>query len=380
MLESLTGVHLTLLAGQGVPRPLPATILQCLRSAEVAISDRDVSGFELQFDAPRAAAIAGVLPILAEPGLQAGARVVLTATIGVLPTVLMDGIIASAEFHPASGAETASLHLMGKDLTFLMDRTEREDVHPAQGPGEIATMILLRYASHGIVPLVVPPPAADRPNPLERVPAQRATDFAYLTALAAAHDHVFTIIPGPAPLTATAYWGPPPRLGVPQPAISTDLGPATNVAGLKFENNAADAAEVAGQVQDPQSGASVPVRSIVPLRPPLAASPALASRGTVRRNLYRASGAPSVAQAMGEAQAQSDASTDTLTVTGDLDTGRYGAILAPRGLVGLRGAGLAHDGLYYVQSVVHRIARGSWTQAFTLNREGLGSTVPVVRP
>lgn len=380
MLESLLGVHLSLLAGQDVPRPLPARILQCLRSAEVAISDRDVSGFELVFDAPRAGAIVGGLPVLAEPGLQTGARIVLSASIGVLPTVLMDGIIATAEFHPAAGDEAASLHLKGKDLSLLMDRTERADVHPAQGPGEIATMILLRYARYGIVPLVVPPPMADRPNPLERVPAQRATDFAYLSALAAAHDHVFTIIPGPAPLSATAYWGPPPRIGLPQRAINTDLGAATNVAGLKFENNAAEAAEVEGQVQDPQTGAGVPVRSVVPRRPPLAASPALARPGTVRHNLYRAAGAPSVAQAMGEAQAQSDATTDTLRVTGDLDTGRYGAILAPRGLVGLRGAGLAHDGLYYVQSVVHRIARGSWTQAFTLNREGTGTTVPLVRP
>ena len=83
---------------------------------------------------------------------------------------------------------------------------------------------------------------------------------------------------------------------------------------------------------------------------------------------------------MGEAQAQSDATLDTVTVTGDLDTALYGGILSPRGLVGLRGAGLDHDGLYYVQSVIQKIGKGSWTQSFTLNREGVGTTVPIVLP
>ncbi len=380
MLQDLAGVHLTLLAGKGVPRPLPALLMERFASAEVAVSDREVSGFDLMFDAVRAKALAGDFPILAEPALQAGARVVLTATIGLLPVVLMDGIIDTAEFQPATGSEPARLHLRGKDLSFVMDREERETTHPAQGPGEIAALVLLRYAGYGIVPMVVPPRSADRPNPVERVPMQRGTDFAYLTELAAAHDHVFTIIPGPVPLASTAYWGPPPRIGVPQRAITTDMGHASNVRDLKFENAAGGAADVTGEVQDPASGASLPVRSTVALRPPLAANPSIANRDTVRTNLFRGSGAPSVAQAMGEAQAQSDATTDTVRVTGDLDTGRYGAVLTPRGLVGLRGAGLVHDGLYYVQNVVHRISRGAWTQSFTLNREGTGTTVPVVLP
>lgn len=84
---------------------------------------------------------------------------------------------------------------------------------------------------------------------------------------------------------------------------------------------------------------------------------------------------------MAEAQAASDrASSEVLTAEGTLDGARYGSILEPRKLVGLRGAGLAHDGLYMVREVKHQIARGSYTQAFKLAREGLGSTVPVVRP
>ncbi len=60
MLQELIGVRLTLLAGQGIPRPLPAELMERFASAEIAVSDREVSGFELVFDALRAPALAGI--------------------------------------------------------------------------------------------------------------------------------------------------------------------------------------------------------------------------------------------------------------------------------------------------------------------------------
>jgi len=57
---------------------------------------------------------------------------------------------------------------------------------------------------------------------------------------------------------------------------------------------------------------------------------------------------------------------------------RYGRILKSRQLVGVRGAGAAFDGLYYVKSVTHAIKHGEYKQNFTLVRNGLLSTVPRV--
>jgi hypothetical protein len=45
-------------------------------------------------------------------------------------------------------------------------------------------------------------------------------------------------------------------------------------------------------------------------------------------------------------------------------------------LVGVRGAGLAYDGLYYVDSVTHNIKRGEYKQSFSLSRDGLISNTP----
>jgi hypothetical protein len=57
------------------------------------------------------------------------------------------------------------------------------------------------------------------------------------------------------------------------------------------------------------------------------------------------------------------------------------ATCSPRaGWSGPRGAGWQHDGLYYVKRVTHRITRDDYTQSFTLTREGVGATTPVVPP
>ncbi|HYJ29175.1 MAG TPA: hypothetical protein VEW25_02390, partial [Allosphingosinicella sp.] len=57
---------------------------------------------------------------------------------------------------------------------------------------------------------------------------------------------------------------------------------------------------------------------------------------------------------------------------------RYGRPMAARSLVGVRGAGLAHDGLWFVRSVTSTLGRGSWKQNFQLSREGMVSNTPAV--
>jgi hypothetical protein len=67
-----------------------------------------------------------------------------------------------------------------------------------------------------------------------------------------------------------------------------------------------------------------------------------------------------------------------VTANGSLDVLRYGRMLKARKLVGVRGAGIAYDGLYYVSSVTSRLKRGEFTQSFNLTRNGLVSITPTV--
>ena len=63
---------------------------------------------------------------------------------------------------------------------------------------------------------------------------------------------------------------------------------------------------------------------------------------------------------------------------GTINVLRYGQILQARQLVGVRGAGLAFDGLYYVDTVKHNLKLGEYKQSFTLKRNALVANLPVV--
>jgi hypothetical protein len=123
------------------------------------------------------------------------------------------------------------------------------------------------------------------------------------------------------------------------------------------------------------------VQSPTSTRTPLSSQPAVAAnRPNVRETIFQGHGL-NTAQAISRAQAQTDASTDnTVTVSGELNAVRYGAVLQARALVGVRGVGFSFDGDYYVKSVTHNITRGEYKQSFTLTREGLGALKPVVIP
>lgn len=379
---SLLGARLTILAGPGVPLPLGPSALAALDTLEVTQSTAGRSGLQAQFRAGRGAGPADLMdyPLLRERGLKAGARIVVTLTIGVVPTVLFDGIVTQQQLNPGQGQGEGTVAVTAEDIRVAMERTERDESYPGMPVVAIAAVVMARYATYGLVPTIIPPPVAEVPLPMDRVTTQSGTDLAFLEELAARVDYVFAVTPGPVPLTNIGYFGPQPRLGVPQPALTVNMGAETNVASINFQLNAADAQTVSGAVQDRQTNVTIPVRSIVPTRVPLATEPAILNPETAGERRYRPGGARTVATAMAEAQAASDRSTDVLTVEGELDGARYGRPLSARGLVGLRGAGLSYDGLYVVQEVTHKLARGRYTQAFKLAREGTGSTTPVVRP
>jgi hypothetical protein len=83
-------------------------------------------------------------------------------------------------------------------------------------------------------------------------------------------------------------------------------------------------------------------------------------------------------QAISRGLAEASRSQDALSANGSLDVLRYGRLLNARQLVGVRGAGLPYDGLYFVQSVTSNIKRGEIKQNFNLTRNGLVSITPRV--
>ncbi|WP_405649650.1 hypothetical protein OG581_52435 [Streptomyces sp. NBC_01386] len=378
----LSSLRLTVLVGATLPVPLPADLTARLRSVRVLETDDHRSAFTLVFDAGRSGPFAlRDTPVLGAGPIRPFARVVLVVTIGALPRVLFDGIVTALELDPGDRPGAAVLTVTGEDVSYLLDRVETDAEYPSLSDYQQVQLILAQYLVDGIVSGALSPPDAAPPLPLERVPTRHATDLGHLAELARRHGFVAYVIPGPAPGTSTFYWGPPVRSGPPQRCLSVNLGPDTNVRSLRFRTDALAPVLVDGDVQDPLTGAQVPVTTAGSLREPLAAEPLwLRFNADVRRRREVRDSGTDVIGAVTRAQARVDRSIDAVVAQGEADGERYGDVLRPRALVGVRGAGWSHDGLWYVRKVDHTLEPGSYIQRFTLARDGHGSTVPVVRP
>lgn len=371
-----SGLYLTLLAGPLVALPAPKPIVDALTSVEVTTTATGRSAFQLGFTIGNRSSLQTAF-LLAQGGSGVEIRVILMVTVNNLPQVLIDGVIRHHEVQPSSQAGFSTLTVTGEDLTAVMDLVRLDGLpYPAMPVEARVAAILAKYSMYGVIPKIVPSLIPDVPIPVERIPAQQGTDLGYIQQLARDAGYVFYLDPGPAPGISTAYWGPQVKFGVPQPALSVNMDTWTNVESLGFRYQPQDSTLPIVFIQDPVTHAPIPIPipPITPLNPPLGVvvpPPARIERmeGTAKL---------SPGQALLQGMARASASADVVTGTGTLDVLQYGRVLRGRELVGVRGAGPAFDGLHYVESVTHRIARNQYKQSFTLKRNALVSNTPVV--
>jgi hypothetical protein len=291
--------------------------------------------------------------------------------------VLFDGVTTRNDVAPGPQPGESTLTLTGEDLTRVMDLTEIPGLpFPAMPPELRVLTILAKYAVFGVLPAIVPSLFTDVPIPIEKIPAQQGTDLKYIEQLADEAGYVFYVEPGPAPGTNVAYWGPEVKIGVPQPALNLDMDAHANVESLSFSFNGTGKVLPIVLIQNQLTKLTIPIPipSINPLQPPLGVIPPLPTGIKVLRDTAKL---PPM-QALSRGLAAAGRSADAVTGTGSLDVVRYGRLLKARGLVGVRGAGPAYDGLYYVKSVTTTLKRGEIKQSFNLTRNALVSITPVV--
>lgn len=372
----LKGINLTLMIGPGVPLPASDDVLNALTSVQVTSKTDGPSAFQLQFTINKNSPLL-TLFLLASGAQIPLVRVVIFVTINGSPQVLIDGVMTDHQISPGSGTQSPVLTITGEDLTRVMDYIDFTGIpYPAMPPEARVLIILAKYAIFGVIPMVIPSIMIDVPIPIDRIPIQQGKDLAYVRKLADDVGYVFFMKPGPAPGTSIAYWGPDIKVGVPQPALNTDMDAYTNVESLSFSFNADNATLPFVYIQEQYSKAPIliPIPDITPLNPPLGLIPPIPKQFPIIEGTAKLS--PIQAILIGLAKAAKKA--DAASATGSLDTLIYGNVLQARGLVGVRGAGTPFDGLYYVSSVTHNIKRGEYKQSFTLTRNGLISTVPSV--
>ena len=373
----LDGIHLTLMIGPLLPVPAPKVVIDAVQSVQVT-SGKDKTGFQITF------AVSKKSPLLTTM-LPAGyfdpmsTRVVIAVTLGGFPHVLMDGIVTRQELVPSSEPGQATLTVTGEDLSVLMDVVEMPFMrYPATPSIGRVYLILAKYAAFGIVPLAIPPFINDVPIPTKEIPTHKGTDLAYLKKLANDVGYVFYVEPGPLPGQSIAYWGPDIRIPVPQRALSSNMDAHTNVESLNFSLDGLAKKIVVVTIFDPVKNRVpivVPIPNFNLFKPPLGARPTLPSKVEFPDDMAKEQMPNAINRVLGILARSSDA----ISVSGSLDVTRYGSVLRNRMLVGVRGGGLAYDGMYYVNSVTHTLKRGEYTQSFQLSRDGLISITPKVR-
>lgn len=370
------GIHLTLMIGPAVPVPVPQSVLDALTSLTVTTTAGQASGFQLTFTLSNRSPLQTLF--LLSGGAQIPlVRVIIVVTINGTPEVLMDGVMTNHEMAPGSEVGQSTLTISGEDLTAVMNYIDFSGVpYPAMPPEARVLLILAKYAMFGIIPMVIPSVLIDIPIPTDRIPVQQGKDLEYIKRLADDVGYVFYLEPGPSPGTSVAYWGPEIKVGAPQPALNTNMDAHTNVESLSFNFNGDSKMLPIVYIQNPQTKVPIPIPipDITPLNPPLGLMAPLPK--DIRPITETAKYSPLRGALIGLAKAAQSA--DGVSGSGTLDVLRYGRVLKARKLVGVRGAGQAFDGLYYVKSVTHSLKRGEYKQNFTLGRNGLISTVPMV--
>ena len=375
MIES---VHMTLLIGPGIPVPAPRSVTEAVSSVRVT-TGTDRSGFQIVLQAgPRSDLTRVLLPAgYLDPIVT---RVIVFVTIRGLPHVLIDGVITNHEVTPSNDPGASTVTVTGEDLSVLMDLVEMPFMrYPAMPEIAQLLVILSKYAVFGVVPALIPPPVIALSNPLKNVPTHTGTDLDYIRQHASRCGYVFYLEPGPLPGTSIAYFGPDVRLPIPQPALSVNFDDATNVESLSFSLDGKAKKITIYTIFDPFTGKvpiTIPVPNVSAVRPPLGARPTPPARVEFARAGDGAFLEPDEAakRIFGELMRASDA----ISGEGSLDVATYGQPLRARQLVGVRGAGLAYDGLYYVNRVSHDLKPESYKQTFSLSRDGLISPTPVV--
>lgn len=370
--------RLRLYVGPAVPIPVDAALIEALVSVSVTSATPSAPGiFQLVFEIdPRSPLVtlfvasgSSSLPIL---------RVVIAAEVNGVETILIDGVRTRHDISPGDVGKPTRLTITGEDLSRVIDYIEFPDLrYPAMPDFARVALILAKYAFLGIVPKVIPSVLLDVPLPTGTIPQQQGTDLKYIKKLADDVGYIFMMQPGLAVGQSFAYWGPDFRVGEVQPAISFDLDAARNIETGDAGVDTQEAKLPIVVIQNPETKIPIPIPVVSNpiLNPPLGAIPPIPLkvervRGSAKHN-------PVQAALIGMAKA-ARSQVGYSRVSGTLDAVRYGRLLEPHKLVGLRGFGVAYDGLHYVEKVKSTFSEGELRQEFELTRNGLVSTVPKV--
>ncbi|CAN7553343.1 phage late control D family protein [Mesorhizobium sp. LjNodule214] len=349
--------------------PMPVMFFQALREIEVETSVGRASMFRLHFDLSRN--IFGDFDALAFDIFRPLIPITIRISAGFgIPQALINGYVKDAQLSAANQPGASRLEVVGMDaLGTIMAHIQQPFTWPNLPDSVAATAIFGKYA---MVPNVFPTPPLR--TILDTTSNQRDYDATYLFQLAARNNYELYVQPDPVIGLDIGHFHPPLTFMPPQGVLSIDFGTQTNLNNFSASNDMLRPTSVVGVTTDPHTRAPIPSVAPVSTELPMGLEPALNRIIPPPITRPAATDAASPAEAQAQAFARASSSSRAITANGEVDGLKYSRALLAGLPVLVRGAGRQNSGLYYVQSVTHRISRDNYTQTFSAWRNAVGLT------
>lgn len=350
--------------------PLPPPWFHALREIEIETATGRASIFRLHFDLSRNAF--GDFDALAIDLFRPLVPVTIRISAGPgIPLTVINGFVADGQTSVSNEPGASTFEVVGMDaLGTVMSHVDVPFTWPNMSDDVIATSIFGRY---GMIPVVTPAPQFR--TMLDTTSTQRGTDAAYLQQLARRNGYSVYVQPEPISGRDMGHFHPPmvPPLP-PQGVLSIDFGAQTNLDSFSVRNDMLSPTGVVGAMPDPRSRASIPVVAPVAAEMPMGLEPALSRIVPPPIDSSFGGDAASPAEAQYHATQRATSSARTIRANAVVDGLKFARPLFAGMPVLVRGAGRQNSGLYFVDSVTHKISRDEYTQSVGLWRNAVGLT------
>ena len=349
--------------------PLPLPFMNALREIEVEASVGRAAMFRLHFELSRNSF--GDFDALAVDIFRPLAPVTVRIAAGLpIPQTLINGHVHDARLQASNTPGASTLEVVGMDaLGTTMAHVQQPFTWPNSPDSVVAQAIFGRY---GMLSAVIPTPPTR--TQLDTTTTQRDNDTAYLFQLACRNGYEVFVQPDPVVGRDVGHFHPPLTMVPPQGVLSIDFGRQTSLNSFSVANDMLQPKSVVTSTVDPNSRAPIPSFGLVSTDLPMGLEPAL--NRIVPPPVERPAGtdAASPAEAQMQALSRATSSSRAIKANGEVDGIKYARPLMVGLPVLVRGAGRQNSGLYYVNTVTHRISRDNYTQSFQAVRNAVGLT------
>jgi phage protein D len=289
-------------------------------------------------------------------------------------STVFDGYITAVDLSLGSAVASTFVEVSGTDTSVLMSLEEKIASWPNLADSDIAQQIV---SSYGVA--LNADSTSTVHQDTDTTVLQRATDYQFVRELARRNGLEFYFETGQSG-TIGAYFRAPQLDATPQSDLAVQFADQSNLKSFSAHLNGRRPLNVKTQQMDIKANSPNSAQVSDTALTKLGDKDANALIGGPIGSLVSAQDAPAQMLVLGSptsdatelttiAQAVRDEAAWFIGAAGEVNSDAYQAVLRPRRVVLVKGAGKQFSGKYYVTKVVHEIkADGSYTQKFEARR------------